>query len=114
MFPQRVTTRPFSLCLLALSAVLVLGLVQWSFLPILIQNGPVSSSGILEMSGGHSSKFAAPLKCIFGDGMAPCLLQVRLQIQRFTFRIPSAQESVLAGPEVFFLSYHPLRAPPSA
>jgi len=114
MFPQRVTTRPYNLCLLALSTLLVLGLVQWSFLPILIQNGPVSSSGILEMSVGHSSKFAAPLKCIFGDSTAPCLVHKRLQIQRFTFRIPSVPESLQSGPEVFFLSYHPLRAPPSA
>jgi hypothetical protein len=91
----------------------VLGIIQWSFLPILIQNGPVGSSAILEMSAGHSSKFAAPFKCLFGDGLRPCLPQSRITVQRVAIRIAPVPEAQISGQDVFFLSYHPLRAPPS-
>jgi hypothetical protein len=113
MTPQRATTRRYAACLLVLSGVLVLGIIQWSFLPILIQNGPVGSSAILEMSAGHSSKFAAPFKFLFGDGLNPCLPQSRITVQRVTFRIAHIPEVQISGQDIFFLSYHPLRAPPS-
>jgi hypothetical protein len=114
MNPKRSTSRKYLACLLLLSGVLVLGIVQWSFLPILIQNGPVGSSAVLEMSAGHSSKFAAPFKCLFGDGQGPCLVQSRIAVRRVAFRIPHSQEAQFSGSDDFFLSYHPLRAPPSA
>jgi len=108
------TDRRYLACLLLLSGVLVLGIVQWSFLPILIQNGPIGSSAALEMSAGHSSKFAAPFKCLFGDGQRPCLAQTRIAIRRITSSISLPPETALPGHDDFFLSYHPLRAPPSA
>jgi hypothetical protein len=111
---KRSTSRRYLACLMLLSVVLVLGIVQWSFLPILIQNGPVGSTAVLEMSAGHSSKFAAPFKCLFGDGLRPCLVQSRITVRRIATRIPHPVETQLSGNDVFFLSYHPLRAPPSA
>jgi len=114
MNPKRTPTRRFVVCHLLLSGVLVLGIVQWSFLPILIQNGPVASTAILEMSAGHSSKFAAPFKCLFGDGLRPCLVQAKITVRGVASRIPHPPEAPTFGKNDFFLSYHPLRAPPSA
>jgi hypothetical protein len=114
MNPKRTPSRRYLACLLLLSGVLVLGIVQWSFLPILIQNGPVGTAAVLEMSAGHSSKFAAPFKCLFGDGLKPCLVQSRITVQRVASRTPYAPETQFSGSDVFFLSHHPLRAPPSA
>jgi hypothetical protein len=114
MNPKRTPSRRFVACLLLLSGVLVLGIVQWSFLPILIQNGPVGSTALLEMSAGHSSKFAAPFKCLFGDGPKPCLAQARIAAQRITSRIPNAPEDPILCKDEYLLSYHPMRAPPSA
>jgi hypothetical protein len=114
MNPKRIPSRRYVASLLLLSGVLVLGIVQWSFLPILIQNGPVGSAAVLEMSAGHSSKFAAPYKCLFGDGLKPCLTQTRINVRRTASRIPHPPEETISGKDEFFLSYHPLRAPPSA
>jgi hypothetical protein len=114
MNPKRTPTRRFVACLLLLSSLLVLGIIQWSFLPILIQNGPVARTGALEMSAGHSSKFAAPFKCLFGDGLRPYLAQSRITVRRIASRIPHPPEAPISRRDDFFLSYHPLRAPPSA
>ena len=114
MNPKRIPSRRFIACLLLLSGVLVLGIVQWSFLPILIQNGPVGSTAVLEMSAGHSSKFAAPFKCLFGDGPKPCPVQARIAARRISSRIPRAPEAPILCKDEFLLSYHPMRAPPSA
>lgn len=54
-------------CCLLLSAVLFLGIVQWSFLPLLVQGAPPPGRTLLEDSSCHTSKFAAPFKCLFGD-----------------------------------------------
>ena len=114
MNPKRSTSRRYLACLLLLSGILVLGIVQWSFLPILIQNGPVGSTAVLEMSAGHSSKFAAPFKCLFGDGLRPYPIQSRITVRMIATRILHPLETQLSGKDVYFLSYHPLRAPPSA
>jgi hypothetical protein len=114
MNPKHTSSRRYLACLLLLSGVLVLGIVQWSFLPILIQNGPVGTAAVLEMSAGHSSKFAAPFKCLFGDGLKPCLVQSKITVRSIASRIPHPPEAQFSGADVFFLSYHPLRAPPSA
>jgi hypothetical protein len=114
MNPHRTPNRWFAACLLLVSGVLVLGIIQWSFLPILIQNGPVARTGTLEMSAGHSSKFAAPFKGLFGDRAAPCLVQSRITLRGISSRIPHSPEAPTSGQNEFFLSYHPLRAPPSA
>jgi hypothetical protein len=109
----RIPSRRYIAGLFLLSLVLVLGIIQWSFLPILIQNVPVASAAVLEMSAGHSSKFAAPFKCLSGDGLRPCLAQSRITVRRIAFRIPHSPENQISGKDDFFLSYHPLRAPPS-
>jgi hypothetical protein len=114
MNPSRPTNRAHLALLLALSGVLALGIVQWSFLPILIQNGPVGRSAVLEMSSGHSSKFAAPFKCIFGDGLKPSAVQSRVAVPVVSTRIPAPADAPNSGNDTFFLSHHPLRAPPSA
>jgi hypothetical protein len=113
MNPTRTPSRRYVACLVLLSSVLVFGIIQWSFLPILIQNGPVASPAALEMSAGHSSKFAAPFKCLFGDGLMPCLAQSRITVRRAATRITHPPEAQSSGHDAFFLSYHPLRAPPS-
>ena len=110
---KRTLSQRTILCLCLLSGVLVLGIIQWSFLPILIQNGPIGSSGMLEISG-HSSKFAAPFKCLFSDGLRPCLVQSRITVRRIAFRIPHTPEAETYGKREVFLTYQPLRAPPSA
>ena len=113
MNPTRTPSRRYVACLFLLSGVLVLGIIQWSFLPILIQNGPVGSAAVLEVSAGHSSKFVAPFKCLFGDGLRPCLVQSRITVQRIATKIPHPPEAPISGQNDFFLSFHPLRAPPS-
>jgi hypothetical protein len=114
MNPKRSSSRRYVTCLLLLSGVLVLGIVQWSFLPILIQKGPVANTAVLEMSAGHSSKFAAPFKCLFGGGLNPCLVQSRITVRRIASQIVRLPEATISGQDDFSLSYHPLRAPPSA
>jgi hypothetical protein len=114
MNPKPSQTRRYVACLLLLSGVLILGIVQWSFLPILMQNGPVASTAVLELSAGHSSKFAAPFKCLFGDGLRPCLVQSRIIVRRIAVRIPDPPDAPIAGKDDFLLSDHPLRAPPSS
>jgi hypothetical protein len=114
MNPKLTPSRRYALCLLLLSGVLVLGIIQWSFLPILIQNGPLGSSAVLEMSAGHSSKFAAPFKCLFGGEMRPCLSQSRIAVRRVAFRVSGPPEAQISVKDQFLLSYRPLRAPPSA
>ena len=114
MNPNRVPTRRYIGFLILLLGVLILGIVQWSFLPILMQNGAVGSAAVLEISAGHSAKFAAPFKCLFGDGLRPCLVLSRITVRRIAFRMPHPPESKLSGRDDSFLSYNPLRAPPSA
>jgi hypothetical protein len=114
MNPKRSPSRRCVMCLLLLSGVLVLGIIQWSFLPILIQNGPVGSAAVLEISAGHSSKFAAPFKCLFGDGSIPCLVHSGITERRIASSIVRLPDFQIPGTDDFFLSYHPLRAPPSS
>ena len=114
MNPKRSTSRRYVACLLLLSGVLVLGIIQWSFLPILIQNGPVASTAVLEVSAGHTSKFAAPFKCLFGDGLNPCLVQSRITLRRIASRIVRLPDAPVSGQNDFSLTHRPLRAPPSA
>src|ERR1700739_5092740 len=108
MNPTPFTTRRYLVFLLLLSGVLVLGIVQWSFLPILIQNGPVGSAAVLEVSAGHSSKFAAPFKCVLGDGLRPCLVQSRITVQRIASRIVRLPDVPISGQDDFSLTHRPL------
>lgn len=118
MNPMRSPSRRYFALFLVASAVLFLGIVQWSVLPILIQNGPVASATVLEMSVGHSLKFAAPFKCpfksLFSDGLGPCLMRSRIAVRRIASRVPHPLEILISGKDELFLSCYPLRAPPYA
>jgi hypothetical protein len=46
---------------------LILGVVQWSFLTVLIQGSWFAGRTAVEVSPGHSSKFAATFKSLIGN-----------------------------------------------
>jgi hypothetical protein len=114
MIPQRSISRLYVACLFVLAAVLVLGIVQWSFLPVLIQNGPSSAGAALEFSISHTSKFAAPFKALHGDGRIPCLVRTRINAQRVALTNVRLDDAPIASQRDFSLTHRPLRAPPSA
>lgn len=113
MNPKRTSNRARAACLLLLSGVLFLGIVQWSFLPLLIQNGPVGSA-VLEVSAGHSAKFAAPFKGLFCNGLNPCLAPSGIAVRRLASRMARLPDPPVSGQDDFSLTHRPLRAPPSA
>jgi hypothetical protein len=113
MKPNRLPNRWYFIGIPPLLGVLVLGIVQWSFLPILIQNGPVGCAS-LEMSASHSSKFAAPFKFLFADGLQPCVVRAGNVLHRVTSRIYLVAEVPIHCSEALFLSSQQLRAPPTA
>ena len=114
MNPKRTPSRRYAACILLLSGILVFGIIQWSFLPILIQDGPSNSTAVLELSASHTSKFAAPFKCLFGDGLNPCLVQSRITVRRIASRIVRLPDAPVSGQDDISLTHRPLRAPPSA
>jgi len=114
MNPVHTARRTSAIVLALLSAVLFLGIVQWSFLPILIQNGPVGNAGLLEMTAGHSAKFAAPFKGLFSEGLNPGLVPTRTTVRRLVSRVVRLPEAPVSGWNDFSLTHRPLRAPPSA
>jgi hypothetical protein len=114
MNPKRTPSRRYAVFIFLLSGVLLLGIVQWSILPILIQDGPSASTAVLELSASHTSKFAAPFKCLFGDGLNPCLVQSRISVRRIASRIVPLPDAPISGQDDFSLTHRPLRAPPSA
>ena len=108
--------RSFVCCLL-LSAVLVLGIVQWSFLPLLVQGAPPPGRTLFEDSSSHTSKFAAPFKCLFGDSLKPDLLLLRISASRYPeFLMASSNQSEepIARWQDLLFSRRQLRAPPTA
>jgi hypothetical protein len=115
MNPGRATTRQLATCLV-LSAVLILGIVQWSFLPVLIQSISLSSRASIEVSPGHSSKFAAPFKCLSGtfDYLQSCLKPASLGVPLppVSFSRQSDEPSVRHDDQVF--PHRRPRSPPSA
>jgi hypothetical protein len=113
MKPKCLPNRWYVISLTLLMAVLVLGIVQWSFLPILIQNGPVGGAS-LQMSAGHSSKFAAPFKFLFGDSLQPCVVRSGITVRRITSAIFIVTEVPASHSDQLYLSSHQLRAPPTA
>lgn len=114
MNPKRTPSRQLVVGLILLSGVLVLGIVQWSFLPLLIQNGPVGRAAVLEVSAEHSAKFAAPFKGLFCDGLNPCLVHSRITVRRLASRMVRLPDAPVSGQDDFSLTHRPLRAPPSA
>ena len=113
MKPNCLPNRWYVICLSLLMAVLVLGIVQWSFLPILIQNGQAGGAS-LEMSAGHSSKFAAPFKFLFSDGLQPCVVLSRITVRKVSSVIFIVTEDPAYRSEDLYFSSHQLRAPPTA
>ena len=114
MKPSRTSRRAPAAALVLLSAILFLGIVQWSFLPILIQNGPVGNAAVLEITAGHSAKFAAPFKGLFSEGLNPCLAPTRITVWRLVSGIVRLPDAPVSGQDDFSLTHRFLRAPPSA
>ena len=114
MNPERTPSRRYIACIFLLTGILVIGIIQWSFLPILIQDGPLASTAVLELSASHTSKFAAPFKCLFGDGLNPCPVQSRITVRRIASRIVRLPDAPVSGQDDISLTHRPLRAPPSA
>ncbi len=112
MNPDRAKNRRCTFCLI-LTAVLFLGLVQWSFLPLLIENGMPSSSAVLAISAGHTSKFSAPFKCLFGDPLNACLLPPVVSVSMVTASVLHRLEEPTSSRDDRFFSHRQLRAPPS-
>lgn len=111
MIADRAITRRCTLCL-ALTAVLFLGLVQWSFLPLLIESGLPSSSSVVAISGGHTSKFAAPFKCLFGDTLNACVLPLGVSVPMVTASLLYRFDEPASSWIQHFFSDRQLRAPP--
>lgn len=107
-------SRAYIAFLFVLSAVLVLGIVQWSFLPLLLQSGPGTTGSVLEFSPSHTSKFAAPFKALSADRWIPCLVPASITLPetaRIAVRVPNVRDS---GYVDFHLTHRAPRAPPSA
>jgi hypothetical protein len=101
-------------CHLILATVLVLGIVQWSFLPILVQSAPFRGGSFLELSNGHTSKFAAPFKCLLGSFVKPCVTQTNSIAPSIPSRfLHRSNEPTVNWRDVDF-SYRQFRAPPTA
>jgi hypothetical protein len=111
----RATTRQFATCL-ALSAVLILGIVQWSFLPVLIQSPSFSGRTSIEVSPGHSSKFAAPFKCLSGtiDYLQTCLKSASLGVPLPSVSFARHSDEPFFGHNDQVVPHRCLRSPPSA
>lgn len=114
MNPSRSISLRYYMCLFMLLGVLVLGIIQWSVLPILIQNGPGAIASVLGVSASHSSNFAAPFKCLFVDGLNLCLVPSRITVRKVACRIVRLPDAPISGQDDFSLTHRPLRAPPFA
>jgi hypothetical protein len=112
MNPDHTKNRRF-LFFLLISAVLFLGLVQWSFLPLLIDSGLPSQQVVLSVSSGHTSKFAAPFKGLFADSVSPCLLRYGFTVPVITVSFFHRFEEQPASWDDRFFSHRQYRAPPS-
>ena len=101
------------LCLV-LMAVLFLGIVQWSFLPLLVDGRAALSGAVLTITGGHTAKFAALFKCPFSDSSSSCLLDAtQIPLVIISNLLHQVQDS-LAHRDNIFRSDRLFRAPPSA
>jgi len=107
-----VKSRHWTFCFL-LTLVLFLGLVQWSFLPLLIDSGMPASSAVMTMAAGHSSKFAAPYKHWVGTSLGQYVRQPIGSVPMFTPRLIQPVEELVSSRDDRFLTHSLLRAPPS-
>ena len=112
MISSRATIRPWVLCLF-LVGVLSFGIIQWSFLPFLIQCPSFGAARDLDASSYHTSKFAAPYKFLTVDSLHLCVLQTGIgateSVARFFPRL--AEPPYLQSSQ--FSSERQLRSPPS-
>jgi hypothetical protein len=113
MISNRATTRRCAFCLI-LTVVLFLGLVQWSFLPLLVDAGLTSSNAVVGISAGHTSKFAAPFKCLFGDRLNSCVLPSGVSLPMVAASLYRRLEEPSSNRIDGFFSHRRLRAPPFA
>ena len=108
------SNRRFTYCLL-LSTVLILGIVQWSFLPILTRNQPLTRTTELGVSAGRTAKFAAPFNGLFDESLKPRAVKavavMVAPILSATF-FPLLSEPSLSREDQVFSSRQ-LRSPPS-
>lgn len=112
MIPGHAKNRRCTFCLI-LTIVMFLGLVQWSFLPLLTDYGLPSSGAVLAISAGHPSKFAAPFKCLFGDPLNACLPPSTVSVPMVTATFLHRIEERASSRDTRFFSHPQLRAPPS-
>jgi hypothetical protein len=95
-------------------AVLVFGLVQWSFLPVLIQTDFQQGSPSLEAQNCHTAKFKAPFKHIFSDSSQAYVVTAQVSAPRaieYFIRIPESPSAIIHAQSV---TERQLRSPPSA
>src|ERR1700704_1708658 len=115
MNPGRAPT-PQLVTRLLLSGVLILGILQWSPLPVLIQDSSFLGRTAVEVSPGHSSKVAASFKSLIGNFGS---LQTRLGKSSYTVPRPPVSffrnppESSFRQDDQLF-RHRPLRSPPSS
>ena len=109
---EHAKNRCWTFCVV-LTLVLFLGLVQWSILPVLINSGMPASSSILVLSAAHTSKFAVPFKCLFGDSLSPCLQRSVVSVPMPTLSFFQRNEEPSIHRDARFFSNLQLRAPPS-
>lgn len=105
--------RPLGILLL-LSGILVLGIVQWSCIPILVESGLSTGTSVVSMSAGQVSKSAAPLKCLFGGGPLPMVLHSGIALRIAASRAARLPDPPVSDHDVYSLAERPLRAPPLA
>jgi hypothetical protein len=112
MIFSRATIRPWVLCLF-LVGVLSIGIVQWSFLPVLIQCPSLGAARDLDASSYHTSKFAAPYKFLTVDSLQLCVLQTGIGAPEIVVRFFPLPAEPLYLPSSQFSSERQLRSPPS-
>jgi hypothetical protein len=112
MISGRATNQSWVLCMF-LVAVLSIGIVQWSFLPVLIQCPSLGAARDLDASSYHTSKFAAPYKFLTVDSLQLCVLQTGIGAPEIVARIfpRPAEPPYLQSSQ--FSSERQLRSPPS-
>jgi hypothetical protein len=98
---------------LFLVALLLAGIIQWSFLPVLIQTPSMAGDYLLDSSSWHTSKFAAPYKFFGVDSTQ--LFAVQTAVVEFEiakgFSLRPAPPPFLQSAQ--FASERQQRSPPS-
>jgi hypothetical protein len=112
MNPGHAKNRRCTFCLI-LTIVLFLGLVQWSFLPLLVGNAMPARYTVLSMAEGHPAKFVAPFRCLFADSLTSCLPASGVYVPMVSAAFFHRFEERVSSRDARFFFYPQLRAPPS-